>query len=65
MLNARRKQLIKTARERADFLEQPVPESLAEQDLQARTLRNHDNMNWMRGSALLREMADELESPTP
>lgn len=57
--------LIAAARERADFLELPVPEDLAEQEAQACSLTMQDNRHWTRGSAMLRDLADALESVAP
>jgi hypothetical protein len=61
MLTPALTKLIKTARERADFLEQAIPHSLAEQEAQARALRETGNLNWVNGSSLLRQLATELE----
>lgn len=61
-MTVRRKSLITQARERAKFLEEAIPDTIAAQEAQARALRHTDNLNWQRGSALLRELALELEN---
>jgi hypothetical protein len=57
--------LIAAARERADFLEAPIPNNLAAQESQGRALMMTDNRIFTRGSTMLRALADALESVAP
>lgn len=56
--------LIAAARERAAYLESPIPASIDEQEAQARAMKSTDNRHWTRGSDMLRELADALETAT-